>query len=135
MAFSTPITILAALLGLLAIGVLGHALVSSVRARRNELAVLKALGFVRMQIASVVAWEATILVVVASVIGISLGVGASRVVWRRFVDDLGVRSGSVVPTPAVVGLVLVLLVLANAIAALPARRAARLAPAAVLRSE
>jgi ABC-type lipoprotein release transport system permease subunit len=131
---ATPL-ILAALLGLLAVGVLGHALVSSVRARRKEHAVLKALGFVRLQVASVVVWEATVLVVVASVIGITLGVGASRVVWRRFVDDLGVQSASVVPVLALFGLVLVLLALANAIAALPARRAARLAPATALRSE
>ena len=127
--------VLAALLGLLAVGVLGHALVSSVRARRKELAVLKALGFVRSQVASAIAWEATVLVLVASVIGIALGVGASRIVWRRFVDQLGVRSGGIVPVAALFGLVVVLVVLANLIAAIPAFRASRLATATVLRSE
>ena len=127
--------LLASLLGLLAVGVLGHALVSSVRARRKELAVLKALGFVRAQVAAAVAWEATVLVLVAGVVGIALGVGASRFVWRRFVGELGVRSGSVVPIAALLGLLLVLVLLANLIAAIPARRAARLAPATALRSE
>jgi hypothetical protein len=50
---------LALLLALLATGMVAHTLISSVRRRRRELAILKALGFVTRQVRSTVAWQAT----------------------------------------------------------------------------
>src|SRR5207245_1842944 len=53
---STP-RALAALLGLLAIASIGHVLVTSIRRRRRDLAVLTTLGFVRRQVSTAVAWQ------------------------------------------------------------------------------
>ncbi|HET6873872.1 MAG TPA: ABC transporter permease, partial [Acidimicrobiales bacterium] len=52
---ATP-AILAGLLAVLGIAMIGHALVTSVRRRRRDLAVLKTLGFVKREVAIAVAW-------------------------------------------------------------------------------
>ena len=93
---STPL-LLAGLLGLLGAGVLVHLLVTSVRARRRDLAVLKTIGFTRRQLATAVAAQATTLVLVALVIAIPLGIVIGRWTWSSFADDLGVVAGVVVP--------------------------------------
>ena len=131
---ATPL-FLAGLLALLGMGVLAHTLVSSIRNRRKELAVLKALGFVRRQTWSSVAWQATTLVSIALAVGLPLAIVAGRWIWRGFADDLGVGAGAVVPLTAIVVLPLATVVLANLIAAVPAHVAARTRPAVVLRSE
>ena len=53
--------VLATLIAVLAAGSLAHALVVSLRRNRRQLAVLKAIGFTRPQVSSVVAWQATTL--------------------------------------------------------------------------
>ena len=131
---ATPL-IFAALLAVLGLGVLAHLLVTSVRGRRRDLAVLKTIGFARRQIGMTVAWQATTLVVIALGIGIPVGLVAGRLVWRRFADDLGVGAGVVVPALAFALNAVVALALANLIAAVPARTAARTRAAVVLRSE
>jgi hypothetical protein len=125
---STPL-LLAGLLAVLGAGVLAHLLVTSIRSRRREFAVLKTLGFTRRQLAVTVACLATTLV------GIPLGLVAGRWTWRSFADDLGISGVASVPLSALLVLVALALVLANVIAALPARSAARTHPATVLRSE
>ena len=92
----TPL-FLAGLLGLLGACVLVHLLVTSVRARRRDLAVLKTIGFTRRQLATTVAAQATTLVLVALVIAIPLGLVIGRWTWTSFADDLGVIAGVVVP--------------------------------------
>src|SRR5439155_7482485 len=57
---SLPV-LLAALLGTLAVATLAHLLVTSIRRRRRDLAVLKTLGFSSGQVRSTVAWQATTL--------------------------------------------------------------------------
>ena len=52
---------LAALLSVLALLAVGHALVTAVRRRRRELALLKTIGFDRRQVRATVAWQATTL--------------------------------------------------------------------------
>ncbi len=131
---STPL-VLAGLLALLAVGVLVHLLLTSVRARRRDLAILKTLGCSRRQVAATVAWQATTLAGVALVVGIPIGVIAGRMIWRAFADRVGVDAGVVVPALAFVAIVVVGVTLANLIAAFPARAAARTRPALVLRSE
>jgi hypothetical protein len=131
---STP-RFLALLLALLGIGVLAHVLISSTRARRREFALLKAIGCRRRQIASSVMWEATALTGAAALLGLFFGVIASRLMWHRFTEDLGVRAPGVVPFGAWAVAVAALIVLANLIALVPARRSARLTVTKVLRSE
>lgn len=131
---STPL-VLAGLLALLGIGVLMHLLVTSVRARRRDLAVLKTLGSSRRQVGATVAWQATTLAGLALAIGIPLGIVAGRWTWRSFADDLGVVSTVAVPAFAFLVIAVVGVALANLIAAFPARTAARTSAAVVLRSE
>ncbi len=54
----TPLA-LAAVLIVLAVGTLAYVLLTTVRRRRRDLAVLKTLGLTRAQVRGVVAWEAT----------------------------------------------------------------------------
>jgi ABC-type antimicrobial peptide transport system permease subunit len=127
--------ILAGLLGGLAAAVLGHALLSVIRRRRRDLAILKTLGFQRRQVRGAVAWQASTLVTIALAIGLPVGVMLGRVLWTTFADGLGVIAVPRVPV-AVVGLAVPAgLILANLIAARPARNAARTSPALVLRTE
>ena len=131
---STPL-LLAALLAVLAAGVLAHVLVTAVRVRRRDLAVLKTLGFTRRQVASAIGWMATTVVVIALAIGLPVGLAVGRWTWRSFADDLGIDDVVTVPTLTLVLLVASAILLANLVAAIPARAAARTRPAIVLRSE
>ncbi len=126
---------LALLLGLIALGTLAQTLVTSVRARRRDLAVLKALGFSRTQVRAAIAWQASALVVVALVVGLPVGILAGRWVWRVFADGIYVVPAPTFSLLAIACVVPATLIVANLIAAFPARTAARTRPAVVLRSE
>ena len=131
----TPL-ILAVVLALLAVGTLTHVLLTGVRRRRRDLAVLKALGFTRSQLRAVIAWQATALAAGALVIGVPAGIIAGRLTWAVFANAAGVAPQSTISLPVVlVAVPAVTLLLANLIAAFPARAAARLRPATVLRTE
>jgi hypothetical protein len=130
----TPL-VLAGLLAVLATCTMGHALVSSIRRRRRDLAVLKTLGFVRRQVSASVAWQATSLAVTALLFGVPLGLVAGRWGWTLFARQLGIGRGTVVPVAAVLVTIPAVLAVANLVAALPARAAARTRPALVLRTE
>jgi hypothetical protein len=130
----TPL-VLAAVLALLAVGTLAHVLLTGVRRRRRDLAVLKTLGCTRSQVHGMVAWEASALAAAALLAGIPLGVIAGRWAWAVFADATGVASQATVDLPLVLLAIPVTLLLANVIAAWPGWTAARLRPAAVLRAE
>lgn len=127
--------LLAGALTFLAFGLLAHVLLSSVRRRSRDLAVLKTLGFMRRQISAITAWEATTIAVLALLIGIPAGLAAGSIVWRVVADQLGVAPGVHVPVVALLAVIPATVLLANLIAAVPARLAARTHPATVLRSE
>src|SRR5205823_9586917 len=76
--------VLAGVLALLAAVTLAHTLVSSVRRRRRDLAVLKTLGFVRGQVSLAVVWQATTLSAIALLIGVPLGTAGGRWAWTLF---------------------------------------------------
>ena len=130
----TPL-LLAAVLIVLAVGTLAHVLLTSVRRRRRDLAVLKALGLTRSQVRAVVAWEASAFAAVALLAGLPLGVVAGRLAWAVFAGGAGVSPAAGVPLGWVLPAIPVTVALANLIAAWPGWRAARLHPAAVLRAE
>ncbi len=88
--FPQALAVFVALLGLVTVG---HALASSPRRRRGELAVLRSLGFLRRQLMATLAVQATAVTAVGLVLG------------------------------------------ANLMPVLPARRAASVRPAEVLRAE
>jgi predicted lysophospholipase L1 biosynthesis ABC-type transport system permease subunit len=128
---------LALALALAAAAVLALALtlLASVRQRRRQLAVLKALGLSRRQLREIVAWQASVILVVAALIGVPLGVAAGRWAWASFVGSVGAVPVSVVPVTALILGVAALLAAGNLLAAIPAAIAARTAPAAALRAE
>lgn len=127
--------VLGGFLALIGIFGVGYVLVSSVRRRGRELAVLKTLGFRRSQIGATVATQATVLGAIGLLLGVPLGVIVGRAVWKLVTTGAGFASIVTVPAGALLGLVLATLVIVNLIAVVPARRAARLRPAVVLRSE
>ncbi len=131
----TPL-ILAVVLALLAVGTLAHVLLTGVRRRRRDLAVLKALGFTRSQLRAVVAWQATALAAGALVIGVPAGIIVGRLTWAVFANAAGVAPQATIALPVVlIAVPAATLLLANLIAAFPGRVAARLRPANVLRTE
>jgi hypothetical protein len=125
---------LALLVSLLAVGTVAHTLVTSVRRRSRELAILKAVGFVGHQVRAAVAWQATALAGSGLIIGLPLGLAAGRWAWTLFAGQVAIE-----PVPVISVLVLLaipaVLAAANAIAAFPAQVAARTQPAVVLRAE
>ena len=122
-------------MALVAVATVTDALVSSVRRRRRDLAVLKVLGFLRGQVAATIAWQATTLAVIALALGIPLGVAAGRWAWRLTTSQLGVGSVGVVSLPAILAAAAGSVLAANLVAAIPGRVASRLHPATALRSE
>jgi hypothetical protein len=130
----TPL-VLAAVLIVLAVGTLAYVLLTTVRRRRRDLAVLKVLGLTRPQVRGVVAWQASTFAAVALLLGLPLGVLAGRLAWAVFAHDAGVSPAPDVPLDWVLLAIPATVALANLIAAWPGRRAARLRPAAVLRAE
>jgi len=125
---------LALLLGLLAIGTVAHTLVTSVRRRRQDLAILKVVGFVRSQVRAAVAWQATAIALAGLIVGLPLGAAAGRWAWLAFAGQFAIRPVPVL-SPLVLLAVPAVLLLANAAAALPGRAAARTRPAVTLRAE
>jgi hypothetical protein len=120
---------------LLATATVAHALVTTVRRRRHELAVLRSLGFTRRQTRLAVAWQATLIAVAGLVIGVPLGIAAGRTVWRRLADNFPVVYVPPLALAAVLLVVPAAVLLANLLAAMPARAAARIRPAEALRTE
>ena len=123
---------LGVLLGALALLAVGHALVTGVRRRRQELALFKIVGFNRRQVRSTVAWQATALGTVGLVVGIPIGVIVGRFVWRLVAEGLGVTTQAAIPAFAVLVTIPAAIALVNLIAFLPARAAARIRPAVAL---
>jgi ABC-type lipoprotein release transport system permease subunit len=121
--------------GLLAAATVAHVLVTAVRGRRRDLAVLRTLGLGRRDVRAAVAWQATILVGLALVVGVPVGIAAGRVLWIACATAYGFLASPVVPGAQLALVVAVAVVLANLIAALPGRIAARTSPAGVLRIE
>src|SRR6266480_7742314 len=97
---------------------------SAVRRRRRDLAILKTIGFVRGQVQAAVAWQATAFAVAALVVGIPLGIGAGRWWWTLFAQRMGIVPAPVVPLALIGALLPAGVLLANVVAAIPARIAA-----------
>jgi ABC-type lipoprotein release transport system permease subunit len=131
---TTP-AFLGAALAAAAVTALGLTLIASVRRRRRDLALLKTLGFTRRQLAAAIAWQSSIAVTAGTIIGVPSGIALGRFLW-----DLFARQINVVPQPAIPGLPVILisfgaLALANIVAAVPSRVAARTPTALLLRAE
>jgi ABC-type lipoprotein release transport system permease subunit len=123
------------LLILFAAGTLVHLLVVSVVRRRWEVGLLKALGFIRRQVAFSLLWQTTTIAVAGIAIGVPAGIAAGRLIWQAFASSLGV-----LPVPVVTGWVIAAVAIgtvlaANVLAAGPAAAASRSRPASLLKTE
>ena len=128
--------ILGFVLALFGVATLLHLLVVSVVRRRREMGLLKALGFVNVQVGATVLWQATTVALVGIVIGIPLGIVVGRVVWNAFATNLGAVPVAAVPAVAIAVLAIAVFVVANALAVLPALSSARkLSVGQLLRTE
>lgn len=132
---STVPFVLAVFFGLLACATVAHALVTTVRRRRVDFAVLRSIGLTRRQSRLSIAWQATLLAVIGLVVGVPLGIVVGREIWQLVAEGFPVAF--VPPLEAVVVLVAVPVALAVAqlLAAGPAQAAARIRPAQTLRTE
>ena len=126
--------VLGGLLALIGLAATGHAIVTAVRRRRRDFAVLRVVGFVRGQVTRTVAWQATTLAVIGVALGVPLGLVAGRLTWSLVANAVAVGNDAFVP-----GFVFLVvpgaLIAANLAAALPGMAAGRVPPAAVLRAE
>ena len=131
---ATP-AILASGLAAGAIVALGLTLAASVRRRRRDLALLKTLGFTPRQLAVAVAWQASMAAVVGVGVGVPAGIALGRWLWDLFARDIYVVPDPSVPVLEVALVALGALILANLVAAVPGRMAARTPTAVVLRAD
>lgn len=118
----------------MAIG-LALGIASATRARRHELAVLRALGCSSRQLGASVYWHALTVVSVALVVGAPIGIAAGRSLYESFAGDLGVVITPVVSMAWTIGVIVAAVVVGVLAAAGPAQRAARARSAAVLHDE
>ena len=118
-----------------AVAALGLTLVASVRRRRRDFALLKTLGFTRRQLAGAVCWQSSVIAVTGLVIGIPVGIAFGRLLWLAFAHQLSAVPDPVVPAASIALAAGAALVLANLVAALPGRQAARTPAAEALRAE
>jgi hypothetical protein len=130
----TP-TALAAVLAVLGLAVLGQFIVVSGRRRRRDFAILRTLGLTGRQVRVITAWQVSTVTGLALAAGIPLGVVAGHWSWRLFAGGLGIPADFVTPLPLVLLMVPAVILAGNAVAYWPARTAARVSPARVLRAE
>jgi FtsX-like permease family len=131
----TAPVILAGALVLGALSSLLLTLMSSVRRRRRDLALLKTLGFTRRQLSATVAWQSTAAITVGAIVGVPLGIALGRALWDLFAGQISVVPQPTVPALTVVLIVAGALVTANLVALLPGWVAGRTPAAALLRAE
>jgi predicted lysophospholipase L1 biosynthesis ABC-type transport system permease subunit len=127
--------VLGVFFALLACATVAHALVTTARRRRRDFAVLRSLGFTRRQSRVSIAWQATMLTVIGVIIGVPLGIAVGRITWRWVADDYPIVYVPPLAAAAVILVVPIALLIANALAAGPARSVAAIRPAEALRVE
>jgi len=120
---------------LLAIGAVGHALITAVWRRARDIAILRALGMTPSQARWAALTQATVFTVAGLLAGIPLGLAAGRALWRV---TAGIIPLYYQPPPALGILLLTgpaVLACGLLLALVPGHRAARLRAASLLRGE
>ena len=125
---------LSLLFGFAAFATLVHVLLTSVRRRRRDLAILQTLGFKRRQVATTVAWQSLILASLALAFGVPLGMLLGRLGWSAFAYRLGVVNEPVL-SPYSILVIPITLIAALLVSLGPGLVARRVKPAAVLKAE
>lgn len=120
---------LAWLVAALAVVTVGHVMITSIRNRRRDVAVLRSIGADRRWITRTVHWQATVYSFVPLALGVPLGIIAGRIVFELFANSVGAVPDASFPFVTLAEVLVGFVVLANAAGAVSARRARRLAPA------
>jgi hypothetical protein len=114
---------------------LAAAAVSVVRRRRHDLGVLRAIGFTRADVRKSIVVQALAVASAGLAVGIPAGILLGRLVWRSFAGVLHVAVDVVTPWWLVGAFAAASLAVYGLCALLPARAAARIRAADVLRTE
>ncbi|MEO5838700.1 MAG: FtsX-like permease family protein [Acidimicrobiales bacterium] len=125
--------LLGAVLAVLLIATCAYLLTASVRARGHDLAVLRALGSDSHQLCAIVHWQSTLVAAIVLLAGVPIGILVGRAIVDLLTDALGIVPGSDVPPLFIITVVAVGLALANLLALMPARFAARTRIAELMR--
>jgi putative ABC transport system permease protein len=131
---SLPMLLGIALSGL-ALATIAHLLMTSVRRRRRDFAILRTLGFTRGQIRRTAAWQAATLAGAALAIGIPAGLVCGRVAWQIFARRLGILPVADIPLLQFAVVIPTALAAAVGVAVVPGESAVRVQPTRLLRSE
>jgi len=126
---------LAVLMGVLAVVTVVNVLFTSIRRRRRQLAVMRAVGADRGWVGSICRWQAIAFTIVPAAIGSVLGVVAAAALFRRFADSIGAVDDASVPFIILAAMTVALVAIGVLTATLSAARELHHSPAAALRSE
>ena len=127
--------LIAGLVAVLGIAAAGNALLLAVRRRGSEIAVLRALGLRPSDARRVLGWQAATMATVTALVGVPVGILLGRLVWTGIARPTNVVIRVDVVPIQLVAVSIFLLAVLLALAIWPGRRAGRLCPADVLRSE
>jgi ABC-type lipoprotein release transport system permease subunit len=127
--------VLAAFLGFIAVAALGSVLLSCARRRRQEFAVLRALGMTRGNIRAVLNSQGTAIALFGLLVGIPLGLIVGRLGWRAIAEQVPLSVIAPLVLAAALLLIPITLVVANVLALWPGRVTLSHVPADELRAE
>ncbi len=122
-------------LAVVALLTITHLLMTSVRRRQRDFAILRALGFTSWQVRSTLCWQALTLAGIALLIGAPAGIACGRLCWQVFAYQLGITPVVAVPAAVLSIMAASWLAAAAVIAALPGETVTRNPPARLLHSE
>ena len=123
----------AALLALLCVAAMGHALITGSRLRAQELATLRALGMTPRGAAGVMGSQALTVIALAVALGVPLGVAAGAQLWTRLADRAHVIIRITAPASSIVAYLATIAVAVAALAGVSAWLAIRRRPFELLR--
>jgi ABC-type lipoprotein release transport system permease subunit len=127
--------LVAALVGMLALATLAHALIILLHRHTGDLAVLAALGMTNRQRRGVGIGAGIVIVAGSIVIGVPIGLIVGRWVWQVVAERIFIPSGPVMPWGPTVAAPLIALAVAVCVAAMATLRSTRRAPASALHTE
>jgi hypothetical protein len=122
-------------LGVVALLTITHLLMTSVRRRQRDFAILRALGFTSWQVRGTLCWQALTLAGIALLIGVPAGIACGRLCWQVFAYQLGIIPVVAVPVAVLSIMAAIWLAAAAVIAAPPGETVTRNPPARLLHSE
>ena len=126
---------LAGFLCILAAAAMLHQLTITLRRRRQDLAVARALGLTARRAASALTWQAMVTGIAGVTLGAMVGAIGGPLVWRITAESVGVQTATRFPVVGIPIAALVGAAVAVLVSLGPRMRAARLPLAATLRAE